>query len=123
MLYRLRDGQDDTHPASSGTWVDPLGAARHLEAKDFRITVTDFWNSPASGATYPSGWRIRIPSLDLSVAVSPAMADQEMKTPETTGVVYWEGSVEVQGSRGGEPVRGVGYTELTGYAAPFDAPM
>ena len=123
MLYRLRDAQNGTHSASSGTWVGPQGTARHLGSEDFRITETDSWTSPASGAAYPAGWNIQIPSLEMSLTVSPAMADQEMKTPETTNVVYWEGSVVVQGNRGDVRIRGVGYTELTGYAAPFDAPM
>ena len=35
-----------------------------------------------------------------------------------TGVTYWEGAVEVQGTRAGRPVRGRGYLEMTGYAGP-----
>ncbi|NIQ90155.1 MAG: lipocalin family protein, partial [Deltaproteobacteria bacterium] len=34
-------------------------------------------------------------------------------------VNYWEGSVRVKGKHKGEPVRGRGYVELTGYDAEF----
>ncbi len=38
------------------------------------------------------------------------MPNQEMDTRASTGVVYWEGAVEVIGSK-----PGVGYVELTNY--------
>jgi predicted secreted hydrolase len=44
--------------------------------------------------------------------VVPLLADQEM----ATAVVYWEGAVQVSGTRQGQPVQGHGYVELTGYA-------
>jgi len=31
-------------------------------------------------------------------------------------LAYWEGAVAVEGTRGGRPLRGEGYVELTGYA-------
>jgi predicted secreted hydrolase len=49
--------------------------------------------------------------------------DQEMKTSETTGVTYWEGSVSVAGFMNGLTVSGTGYTELTGYVEPLKVPM
>jgi len=33
--------------------------------------------------------------MDLMIA--PNLADQEMRTKESTGVTYWEGSVSVRG--------------------------
>ncbi|MEA1948842.1 MAG: lipocalin family protein [Thermodesulfobacteriota bacterium] len=44
-----------------------------------------------------------------------------MKTVESAGVTYWEGSVSVRGSKKGSPITGHGYVELTGYAKAFDA--
>jgi predicted secreted hydrolase len=38
------------------------------------------------------------------------VADQEMNTRATTGIVYWEGAVAVRGTHGG-----VGFVELTNY--------
>jgi predicted secreted hydrolase len=48
------------------------------------------------------------------------LADQEMRTPGSTGVTYWEGSVSVTGSKDGVRLSGKGYVELTGYAEEFE---
>ena len=49
------------------------------------------------------------------IDLSPTVADQELDTRATTGVVYWEGSQVVRATRDGVPVDGEGYVELTGY--------
>ena len=49
------------------------------------------------------------------------MAAQELDTRATTGVIYWEGSQVVRATRGGTPLGGKGYVELTGYAATVTA--
>jgi predicted secreted hydrolase len=33
-----------------------------------------------------------------------------------TSVKYWEGAVDVKGTRAGAPIAGRGYLEMTGYA-------
>ena len=48
--------------------------------------------------------------------MTPAILDQELDTRATTGVIYWEGAVELAGTRDGSPITGRGYVELTGYA-------
>jgi predicted secreted hydrolase len=99
-----------------GTYVDPQGRAERLAAERFEVRATGSWESPRTGAKYPSGWRLTLPEKGLDVRITPVIADQELDTRETTGVTYWEGSVDVSGTRGGKPARGVGYVELTGYA-------
>ncbi len=123
MAYVLRDQSGRPTPFSSGTRVLADGTAVHLSAGDFRISVLDHWKSPVSGARYPSAWRLDLPSAHLSLFIHPRMADQEMRTPETTGVTYWEGAVAVTGNRDGRPLAGTGYVELTGYDRRFDAPL
>ncbi len=115
MLYRLRLAGGGTEPASSGTLVEPDGRARTLPLGTWRIDETARWTSRASGATYPAGWRIVVPSAELDLAVQPTVADQELRTTGSTGVTYWEGSVTVAGRSRGRAVRGEGYVELTGY--------
>ena len=79
-------------------------------------------SAPATGADYPAGWRIAIPGEDLEISLSPTVADQELDTRATTSV-YWEGSQVVEARRGGVPLGGEAYVELTGYAsAGADAP-
>jgi len=87
------------------------------------VTVTDTWNSLNSRAVYPARWRLKIPLLFLDLNIAPNLADQEMRTGESTGVTYWEGSVSIRGSKGESQINGQGYVELTGYAKAFDAPL
>lgn len=121
MIYLLRMPDGGLNPASSGTYVDSLGVPRHLDRSYFDVSVLDVWKSKASGAVYPSSWQIRIPLLGIDLVVTSNLPDQEMRTSESTGVTYWEGSVSAKGSKGGSPVEGQGYAELTGYAGPFAA--
>lgn len=46
-----------------------------------------------------------------------------MRTAQSTGVTYWEGSVSIDGRVKGAKVGGNGYVELTGYADAFEAPL
>ena len=57
-----------------------------------------------------------LPGEELVVTLEPAVADQELDTRATTGVVYWEGSQQVTATRAGRPLGGEAYVELTGYA-------
>lgn len=111
MYYSIRrsDGSEDRNSAGTQTARD--GSAVKLGAAAVRLTVLDTWDSPAGG-TYPSRWRLAVPAERLVLEVVPVMANQELFTT----VRYWEGAVDVTGTRGGEPVSGRGYVELTGYA-------
>jgi predicted secreted hydrolase len=123
MLYLLRTEQGRSSPVSSGTFIDVSGNPRHLTKDDFSIEVLDQWKSPISQALYPAQWRLTIFPLSIQLNIDSNLSDQEMQTPATTGVTYWEGSVSINGSAGKHPVKGSGYVELTGYAQSFNAPM
>jgi predicted secreted hydrolase len=112
-LVRETDG---SYPLVYGTNVAADGTARHLDRDAFSAEVTGRWRSEATGADYPAGWTIRIPGDDLAIELRPTVAAQELDTRATTGVVYWEGSQVVTATRGGRPLGGEGYVELTGYA-------
>lgn len=116
MLYVLRRKDGGIEPASSGTLIETGGRTRHLPLEAFETRTTMRWKSPRTGATYPSGWTVRVPSAALELEVTPELADQELVTGGAAGVVYWEGAVSVTGRAGDRPVRGRGYVELTGYA-------
>jgi predicted secreted hydrolase len=116
MLYqlRLKDGSADPH--SSGTVVFANGEPKHLNRGDFRIEVLEKWKSPNRGGVYPMRWRVTIPSQDLRMEIVPVFAGQELQTRKSTQVTYWEGAVEIRGTRKERPVQGLGYVEMTGYA-------
>ena len=118
MLYSLRLSQGSIEPQSSGTLVAANGSATHLTRDEFEITATGHWRSPHSGATYPSGWRVRVPGKGIDVVVEPTVRDQELMTRSTGGVTYWEGSVSVRGTPPRDAITGRGYVELTGYVGP-----
>ena len=119
MVYVMRriDGARD--PRSSGTLVSPDGLS-HLQVDDYRLTPGRRWTSPASGAAYPVTWRIEIPRHGFDLEVTAAVDAQELETGRSTGVTYWEGAIDVRGTRRGVSVAGSGYLEMTGYAG---APM
>jgi len=123
MFYLLRNADGTVNAASSGTYVLPSGKTRHLRQDEVRITPMAYWTSPHSGARYPVKWQLAIAALDCRLTVTADPADQEMRTPHSTGVVYWEGSVKADGVRESKRTQGVGYVELTGYVKAFDSPM
>ncbi len=118
-LVRATDG---SLPIVYGTFVDPSGSAIHLDRSAFTVASIGSWRSPATGALYPAGWRIDIPSRQLAVTLTPTVSDQELDTRPTTGVVYWEGSQLVTATLAGRSVAGDAYVELTGYSPAATLP-
>ncbi len=115
MLYIIND-PSGTPVILDGSYVDRDGNLTILDGPDFTTAPTDFWRSDLTGITYPVAWAVTLPALDISLEVTASMPNQELDTRPTTGVIYWEGEVVVEGTRGGEPISGHGYVELTGYA-------
>ena len=119
MLYRLRDEAGNETPYSSGTYIDSRGAARFLDASQFSLVPGETWRSPESGAGYPIVWTISVPALELQLLERTTLKDQELFTKGSISPVYWEGAVSYQGQMHGQPVKGVGYLEMTGYESIF----
>jgi len=115
MLWHSRDSENNVI-FGSGTYVAADGTTRQLGLSDFTIDPTGSWRSAHSGATYPSGWKISIPSQHLILTIDPVIKDQELDTRPSTGVIYWEGDVSIKGDENGSAITGQGYVELTGYA-------
>lgn len=120
MIYLLRLHSGGFSPASSGTFAKHSGEAVHLSHADFLVEALDQWKSPHSGAAYPSRWRILVKPLQMELVVLPNLADQELNTRRSTRITYWEGSVSAAGRSVGNPVKGKGYVEMTGYTKPFN---
>lgn len=116
MLYQMRLENGTADGASSGTVVAVNGDAAHLTSSDFEMTPVQFWTSDATGARYPVGWRIEVARERLKLTVKPLLENQELALMPLS---YWEGAVEITGTRDGRPIKGRGYLELTGYAGPL----
>lgn len=119
MLYviRKRDGTPDE--TSSGSLILADSRIIQLGRGDFSVESRGHWRSAKSGATYPMGWRVRVPKFGIELDVREVMKDQELVTTKSTQVTYWEGAVDATGRSGGTLVRGEGYVEMTGYDKPF----
>jgi len=128
MIYQLRGRDGSVDSRSSGTLVEPDGRARPLwldsatappdAVRGFRLDPRPerMWQSRASGARYPTAWRVQIPGADIDLSVRAAVEDQELTTDRSTGVTYWEGAVDVEGRARGHAAKGRGYLEMTGYS-------
>jgi len=115
MIYRMRKADGSVLPLCAGTLVRADGTSRALAASEVTLAVEARWTSPHSKAEYPARWKLSIPSEKLELALTPRVPDCEIDGSRSTGVRYWEGPVEVEGSSAGS-----GYAELTGYAGSLE---
>lgn len=115
MIYQFDDAEGHVKSDSTGTFANADGSCKYLTRSDFVIEATDTWTSPHTGAEYPSGWRVRVASLDIDINIQPLIKDQELDTRGSTMIVYWEGACEVSGTKAQQNVGGRAYVELVGY--------
>lgn len=111
MLFQIRRTDGTLEPTSSGTYIHPDGTTTPLTYTDWTLTVTDTWTSPDTGATYPAGWELTIPTLNLALTGAPLMPNQELILSTT----YWEGASAFSGTFNNQPITARGYIEMTGY--------
>lgn len=120
MLYRIRRKDGSVEPYSSGTYIAPNGRATHLTNKQYSLqpsgNADDMWTSANTKGQYPLRWTLNVPSLGLEATTTTRLRQQEIVGKGSSAPAYWEGAVDVQGSRNGQPLLGSGYLEMTGYA-------
>jgi predicted secreted hydrolase len=108
MLFQLRLKGGGRDPWSGGSWISHDGTVTRIADGDFSLEPLATWKSPATGAVYPTRWRVRVPRQGLDIEVRAQMDDQELRL---SPVAYWEGAVRATGTHSGR-----GYLEMTGYA-------
>ena len=91
---------------------DPSGKAR--VTRDALIETLATWRSTRTFVEYPTTLRVRVPSADVELDVTPAFPDQEVLTV-ISEPSFWEGIVEVTGSVRGVSVGGSGWLECKGF--------
>lgn len=110
--FRLRRA-DGTALYAGGSFRRP-GTAPHIDASDaVHFAPLRWWTSPRSAARYPVHWRVETASGKFEVRA--LLDDQELDSRASTGAIYWEGLSEVLDPTGRRI--GLGYLEMTGYAA------
>ena len=112
--FRLRDAQGRALWAG-GSHRAPGGALRSFDAASVRFEPLAWWSSAATRARYPVRWRVTTPAGEFELRA--LQDDQELDARASTGTVYWEGLSELRDAQGAR--RGLGYLEMTGYAAPL----
>jgi predicted secreted hydrolase len=112
MFFQIRHADGTKDPYSIGNYVAEDRKTLLLTPDRINITVQSTWRSPKTKAVYPSRWSFDIPDLDLKLEITPYLNNQELNKSYS----YWEGAVQVAGTKAGKPVSGSGYIELTGYA-------
>jgi len=111
MYYQLRQADGQADAFSSGALIQQDGSWSVLTRDQVELEVISRWRSSKDGRTYPSGWKLRVPSAQWALEVRPFLPDQELDL----AVRYWEGAVGVTGNTGQKTITGSGYAELTGY--------
>lgn len=109
MLYQVFDPQGKVI-MQAGTYSRG-GRTTMLGKGDYVLKSRGSWTSPDSQVTYPVEWDISIPSQKLALTVKPFVNACEFNGMETIMKIYWEGPVQIAGSK-----QGVGYLELSGYS-------
>jgi predicted secreted hydrolase len=119
MITEAR-GIDGNIAETYGTYMSPDGEVKTLlgDTDGIDIRTTGEWTSPANGATYPSGWTIKIESLAMDLALNPIAKNQEVQGGLPAASTYWEGKVTVEGTQHGSPISADAYVELSGYVDP-----
>lgn len=125
MAFQMRTGSGDALYSTARTITVKDG--QRLESNHAAtFTPLRYWQSPRTDAHYPVS--VRLQTADLDLIIEPLFDDQELNSTASTGVIYWEGSVQVWeaddvdedgtdpvGTKKGKPIAR-GYLELTGYA-------
>ena len=114
-VFRLRRA-DGSAVWAGGSFRARGGGVRAFAADEVRFEPLRWWVSPASQARYPVRWRVATPAGRYEV--NALLDAQELDSRMSTGTIYWEGIAELLVGDGGQRV-GVGYLEMTGYAAPL----
>ncbi|MGM0419151.1 MAG: lipocalin-like domain-containing protein [Thermodesulfobacteriota bacterium] len=111
MFYNLRLKSKKRDKLSKGVYVYTDGNYEKIEANELVLETKDKWKSP-KGGVYPSGWVMKIPEHNIRLDITPLIKNQELDF----FIRYWEGAVNVSGTKDGKKIEGSGYVELTGYA-------
>ncbi len=112
FVLRRRDG---SVLWAGGSWRAAGQPSRAFAADEVRFEPGRRWRSPQTAASYPVHWQVQTPAGRW--ALRALIDEQELDSRGSTGTVYWEGLSELIDADGRRV--GLGYLEMTGYAAPL----
>jgi len=112
--FRLRRA-DGSALWAGGSFRAAGGPVQSFGPDAVRFVPGRVWVSPGSGARYPVAWQVETPAGRFGLR--SLLDAQELDGRGGTGAIYWEGLSELLDSQGARV--GLGYLEMTGYAAPL----
>lgn len=115
VAFYIRGQNGQATRFSEATLIDREGRPHRFSHDQFTVTPTGEWQSYVTKTTYPSGWRLQIPSINAEFEISPVLRAQELDTRGSTMIIYWEGANTVKGHIQGSETAGRAYVELVGY--------
>ncbi len=115
--FRLRRA-DGSALWGGGSFRSATGATQNFAAATVRFEPGLRWRSPRSSASYPVHWQVHTPAGTWQLRA--LTDDQEMDGRTSLTGHYWEGLSELLDAQGRRA--GLGYLEMTGYAAPLAMP-
>ncbi len=127
LSAQLDDGTDLTvYPLtyvhtgkSAGDWAIVVDAeGNRTSYEEMKLDAIEIWQSTQTFFDYPIKWTLRIPGADCRLQIEANFEDQEFITL-ISKPSFWEGSVKVEGTMFGKPVKGVGFIERSGFA-PYE---
>ncbi len=119
MIYRIRNREGGSDYLS-GTQISTDGKPRYLTADEIKLESSKPWKSPNSAGSYPQEWKVQLKDRP-AITVRSVMPGQELTTPHSTNVNYFEGAVDALDDKGHSI--GEGYLEMTDYAKSINGGM
>jgi predicted secreted hydrolase len=113
--FRLRTARGEVLWAGGSFRATGAAPVQSFQPAQVQFEALAHWRSGSSGARYPVRWRLHTPAGRFTVQA--LLEAQELDSRQSTGAIYWEGLSELQ-DEAGQRV-GLGYLEMTGYAAPM----
>ena len=96
--------------------IDPQGNSRTTER--FQLVpltpLDETWCSTRTFHKYPTDWKLEIPDFGYDLRLQAKFADQEFITL-ISKPAFWEGRIQANGTREGQPVKGPGFVERSGF--------
>jgi predicted secreted hydrolase len=110
--FRLRD-KEGRALWDGGSFRSASGGLYTFSRGEVFFKPIRSWRSPLTQTLYPVEWMVR--TLADFYTVRAVIDNQELDSRQSTGSIYWEGLSELLDSNGRRV--GMGYLEMTGYAA------
>lgn len=111
VLYDIR-GDEHVLMETRTVCVGPDG--ERVQTPDLEFEGLNKWQSFRTFSTYPTKWRVAVPSQDIELFLTASFDDQEFVTL-LSHPGFWEGRMEVAGTFRGAAVTGRSFVERSGF--------